>query len=156
MTAFSDANWGNNPDNGKPMSLYIVFLLNAPVSFKVAMQGLTAQSTMEAELVAAALAMKEAVFCSNMLKELGFGTRFDCVALYIDNTSTLHVIGNRTYSLRVKHVALRCFFIQELVNEGRISINCVKTEDQLADISTKYLGKHRQRYLLKLISEFTA
>ena len=85
----------------------------------MAMQGLTAQSTMEAELVAAALAMKAAVFCSNMIKEPGFGTRFDCVPLYIDNTSTLHVTGNRTYSSRVKHVALRYFFIQELSQGGK-------------------------------------
>ena len=66
LTAFSDANCDNNPDNGKSMSSYVAFLANAPVSFKVGLQGLTAQSTMEAELVAAALAMKEAVFCSNM------------------------------------------------------------------------------------------
>ena len=59
------------------MSSFIVFLANARVSFKVGLQGLTAQSTMEAELVAAALAMKEAVFCFNMMKELGFGTRFE-------------------------------------------------------------------------------
>ena len=111
LTAFSDANWGNNPDNGKSMSSYIVFLANAPVSFKVGLQGLTAQFTMGAELVAAALAMKEAVFCSNMMKELGFGTRFDSVPRYIDNASALHVAGNRTYSSRVKHVALRYFFI---------------------------------------------
>jgi len=156
LTAFSDANWCNNPDNGKSISSYLVFLSNAPVSFNVGLQALTAQSTMEAELVAAALTMKEAVFCSNMMKELGFGTRFDSVPLYIDNTSALHVAGNRTYSSRVKHVALRYFFIQELVKEGRISIHYVKTEDQLADIGTKHLSKHRHRYLIKLISEFRA
>ena len=82
LTAFSDANWGNKPDNGKSISSYMVFLANAPVSFKVGLQGLTAQSAMEAELVAAALAMKEAVFCSD-IEELGFGTRFDSVSLYI-------------------------------------------------------------------------
>ena len=98
LTAFSDANWGHNPDNGKSMSSYIVFLANAPVSFKLGLQGLTAQSIMEAELVAATLAMKEAVFCSNMMKELGFGTRFDSVPLHIDNTSALHVAGNRPYN----------------------------------------------------------
>ena len=81
------------------------------------------------ELVAAALAMKEAVFCSNMMKELGFGTRFDSLPLYIDNTSVLQVAGNRTYSSRVKHVALRRFFIQELVKEGRNTVKYVKTED---------------------------
>ena len=54
-------------------------------------------STMEAELVASALAMKEAVFCSNMLTELGFGKEFEQVPLHIDNTATLHVIGNRAF-----------------------------------------------------------
>ena len=96
LTAFSDANWGNNPDNGKSTSSYVAFLSNGPVSFKVGLQGLTAQSTMEAELVTAALTMKDTVFCSNMMKELGFGTRFDNVPVYIDNTSTLHVAGNQT------------------------------------------------------------
>ena len=70
LTAFSDANWGNNPNHGKSTSSYIAFLSDCPVSFKVGLQGLTEQSTMEAELVAAALTMKETVFCSNMMKEL--------------------------------------------------------------------------------------
>ena len=74
LTAFSDANWDNNPDNGKSTSSYIASLSDGPVSLKVGLQGLTAQSTMEAELVAAALTMKEIAFCSNMMKELGFGT----------------------------------------------------------------------------------
>ena len=71
----------------------------------------------------AALTMKETVFCSNMIKELGFGTRFDNVPVYIDNTSTLYVAGNQIHSPRVKHVALRFFFVQELVKERRISIH---------------------------------
>ena len=68
LDAFSDANWGNNPDNGKSTSCYVVLMCKAPISFKTGQQSLTAMSTMEAELVAGALAMKEAVFCSNMMK----------------------------------------------------------------------------------------
>ena len=109
LASFSDANWSNNPDNGRCTSSYIVMLANAPISFKVGLQGLTAQSTMEAELVAAALAMKETVFCSNMTLELGFDKSFGSAPLYIDNTSALHVAGNRTYSPRAKHIALRYF-----------------------------------------------
>ena len=41
------------------MSSYIVFVANAAVSFYVGLQGLTAQSTMEAELVAVALATSD-------------------------------------------------------------------------------------------------
>ena len=68
LSAFSDANWGNNPDNGKSTSPYLVMLSKAPISFKSRIQSLTAVSTMEAELVASALTMKEAVFCSNMMR----------------------------------------------------------------------------------------
>ena len=72
-------------------------LSNGPISFKVGIQGLTAQSTMEAELMAAALTMKEVVvFCSIMMLELGFKEGFGIVSLYIVNTSVLHVAGNRT------------------------------------------------------------
>ena len=132
LAAFPDANWGNNSDNGRSTSSYILILVNAPISFKVRLQGLTAQSTIEAELVAAALAMKEAVFCSIMMLELGFEESFSSVPLYIDNTSALYAAGNRTYSPRAKHIALRYFFVQELVEEGKASIRYVKSEDQLA------------------------
>ncbi|CAM9928539.1 unnamed protein product [Sphacelaria rigidula] len=85
----------NNPDNGKSTSLYLIFLSNGPINFKLGLQGLTAYSTMEAELVAAALTMKEPILCSNIMREMGIGTHFDSVPVYIDNTSTLHIAGNR-------------------------------------------------------------
>ena len=71
LDAFSDANWGNNPDNAKSTSCYIVMMCEAPISFKTGQQSLTAMSTMKAELVAGALAMKEPVCCSNMMKGWG-------------------------------------------------------------------------------------
>ena len=109
---------------------------------------------MEAELVAGALAMKEAVFCSNMLIELGFGKEFEKWPLHIDNTATLHVIGNRAYSSRTKHIALRFFHIRGLVSEGKITTHYISTENQLADIGTKHLNKHRLHQHLHKIKNF--
>ena len=86
-------------------------LANTPISFQVGLQGLTAQSTTEAELVVAALTMTEAVFCSNMILELGFDESFGSMPPYIDNTSALHVAGNRIYSPRAKHIALMSLFV---------------------------------------------
>ena len=85
---------------------YIVTLTDAPTIFKVGLQGLTAQSTMEAELVVAAMKDK-AVFCSNTMSGLGSGESFGSVPLHIDNTSALHIADNRTYIPRAKHIALR-------------------------------------------------
>ena len=155
--AFSYANWGNNPDNSWSTPSYIVIVANAPISFETRLQGLTAQSTMEAELVAEALTIKEAIFCSNMMLERGFDESFGSVPLSSDNTSALHVAGNPTYSPRAKHIALRYyFFVQELVEEGKFSIYYVKSEDQLADLGTKHLSKHHHRNVFKLINEFEA
>ena len=75
----------------------IVTGANAPIIFKVELQGLTTQPTMEAELVAAALTLREqAVFCSNVMSELGFGVSFGSVPLHIDNTSALYIAGENT------------------------------------------------------------
>ena len=94
-------------------------LSRAPVSFKSRVQSLTAMSTMEAGLVASALTMKEAVSCLNILTDLGFGKEFEQLPLHIDNTATLHVIGNRAFSSRTKRIALRFFYIRELVKRTK-------------------------------------
>ena len=104
-------------------------LSNAPISFKVALQVLTVQFKMEAELVAAALTLKKAVFCSYMMLELGFKESFGSAPLYIDNTSALQVAGNGTYNPHAQHIALRY-------------------------LGTKHLSKDHHRDLIKQINEF--
>ena len=156
LATYTDANWGVNPDNGKSTSSYIVMVTNGTISFKAGLQSLTTQSTMEAELVAAATAMKESLFCRNMMMELGFTEGFWSVPVYIDNTSALHVAVNRSFSPREKHIALRYFFVQELVKERRVAVHFVKTEQQLPDLGTKHLKKHRHCFPIKLINEFKA
>ena len=128
---------------------------NGSTSFKVGHQSLTTQSNVEAKLVAAATAMKESLFCRNMM-ELGFTEGFSRVPVYIDNTSALHVARNMTFIPRAKHIALRYVFVQELVKEGNVIIHFVKTEQQLADLETKHPKKHRHRFLIKLINKFRA
>ena len=67
-------------------------LAKALIIFKVGLQGLTAQSTMEAELVEAALTMKEeVVFSSNIMLTMGFDKSFGSVPWFIDNTLALPI-----------------------------------------------------------------
>ena len=129
-------------------------MAKAPVSFKSGLQILTDMSTMEAELVTAALAMKEVIFCTNIMTEVGFGSEFSSAPLYIDNTTTLNVTGNQTFSASTKYVALRFLYNHELKKEENISIHYVPTDDNLADIGTKHLNKQRHNYLINKIKNF--
>ena len=68
--------------------------------------------------------------------------------------ATLHALGNRSFSSRTNHMALRFFYIRELVSEGRISINYISTDNNPADIGKKHLNKHRFKHMLDLIRNF--
>lgn len=68
--------------------------------FQVGMQELTAQSTMEAELVVAELAMKEAVYFAGMMRQLGFEEVLECVPIHVGNNTALYVAGNKIYGVR--------------------------------------------------------
>ena len=127
---------------------------NGPVSFKGGLQGTTAQSTMESELVVAELALRGAVYCANTMEEPGFGGAFSCD--YIKSSSTPHGTGNHTVSSRAKHVDLSSFCIHELMQEHKVRFHYVPTEKNVSDLGTKFPNKYRHRYLIGLIKYFKA
>ena len=99
-------NWGENLDNGKSTSPYIIVLSSGPISFKVwAFKG-QLHNLQRRRNWWRLLITEEAVFCSNIMLELGFKEKFGSVPFYIENTSPLHVAGNRIFSLRAKHIVL--------------------------------------------------
>lgn len=139
VSGFSDANWGSSPDNRKSTSAYLIMMYQAAVGFDSRIHSLAAMSTTEAELLASALTMKEAMFYSNTMTELSSGQQVGQVPMHMDNTATLHVIGNQRYSSRTKHIDSRFFYIRELVEEGKITIHYIPTQSQFAHIGPSLL-----------------
>ena len=63
--------------------------------------------------------------------------------LYVDNKSAVDLSYNPEHHSRVKHIERRHFFIRECVEDGRLRVPYVPTEDNVADFFTKPLtGKH--------------
>ena len=89
-----------------------------------------------------------------MMLELGFGSTFNTVPVYLDNKSAIRVASNRTYNGRTKHIALRFFFVQELVDLGKIAVRYTPTQNQLSDLGTKFLATPRFRDLISKIQAF--
>ena len=86
--------------------------------------------------------------------EVGFKT-FSSVPVNCDSTGALHLGDNATYSLKTKHIALRFFFLRELVKTVKITIHHLGTGKMLADVSTKYLGKVHHYEIVQQIKEFS-
>ena len=58
------------------------------------------------------------------------------------------------FSSRTKHIALRLFFVRELIQRNTITLHHKPTQQMLADIATMNLSKQRFRELLQQIKDF--
>ena len=122
------------------MTGYLFFLSGGLISFGSKTQSLTAQSTVDRELQALSYRVRETVYLSNFLMELGFKT-FSSVPINSESTGALSVAGNAMFSSRTKHIALRFFFVRELIKRNKITLHQKTTQHMLADIATKHLSK---------------
>ena len=68
------------------------------------------------------------------------GSKFQRV-VYEDNRSTMKVAENVTALKRSKHIDIRHHFLREHIENELIKLVHVSTEDQLADVMTKILGR---------------
>jgi hypothetical protein len=60
--------------------------------------------------------------------------------LLVDNKSAISLAKNPVFHERSKHIDIRYHFIRECVEQGRVGIDYIRTNDQLADVLTKALG----------------
>ena len=63
------------------------------------------------------------------------------VRILVDNKSAMELTRNPIYHSRSKHIDTRHHFIRDCTEEGLIKLDYVRTEDQLADLFTKSLGR---------------
>ena len=63
-----------------------------------------------------------------------YGINMKSVPLYCDNESAIKIAHNPVQHSKTKHIQIRHHFLRDHVLKGDISIEHVKTEEQLADI----------------------
>ncbi|GJY39874.1 retrovirus-related pol polyprotein from transposon TNT 1-94 [Tanacetum coccineum] len=71
---------------------------------------------------------------------------FNKIPIYCDSKSAIAISCNPVQHSRTKHIAVRCHFIKEHVEKGKIELYFVKTDYQLADLFTKALLVDRFNY----------
>ena len=108
-----------------------------------------ALSTTEAEFMAASEAAKEIIWLSRLLSEIT--TLVVTPVLKIDNMSAVKLVKNPTFHKRSKHIEVRHYFVREKFDEGRLTVEHISGEEQIADILTKPLHKNRFQQLRDML-----
>ena len=99
-------------------------------------------SSCEAEYIAGTTAACQGIWLSQLLAELKSEERTTFI-LKMDSQSAIALGKNPVFHERSKHIDVRFHFIRECVGDGKLDIEHVRTEEQIADILTKPLARDR-------------
>ena len=72
---------------------------------------------------------------------LDFGVKLDRTPLLCDNESAVKIAKNPDQHTRTKHIDIRHHFLRDHEAKGDITLQGVRSEEQLADIFTKPLDE---------------
>jgi hypothetical protein len=71
--------------------------------------------------------------------------------LLVDNISAIALFKNPVHHDRSKHIDIKFHYIRSCYEKGKLDVDHVRTEEQLADILTKVLGSVRFNELRRLL-----
>jgi hypothetical protein len=145
LRIYCDSDWAQDTDDRKSISGWVVQIANGPVSWQSKKQPTVALSSCEAEFVSLCEATKEILWYTYFLDELGI--EYDTPVIHTDSQSAQDWTKNAKQHQRTKHVALKYFFVRDVVREQKLKVCYVSTKENVADILTKSTASTIFKYL---------
>ena len=105
-----------------------------------------AQCTTEAEFVAAATAVNQALWLKFFLIDFNMEQN-DSPNMFVDNKASIAISHNPVFHGKTKHFNIKLFFVREVQKSGVVSLVYCKTENQVADLFTKPLPVSKFEFL---------
>ena len=119
------------------------------VSWKSKKQRTVALSTCEAEYMALALCVQEAIHLIRLYSDL-YSQSCLPVEIGVDNQGTIMLAKNPVMHQRTKHIDVKYHFVREEVKQGNISLFYIPSVRNVADVFTKPQSRSRIHQLINL------
>ncbi|KAL0377326.1 UNVERIFIED_CONTAM: Retrovirus-related Pol polyprotein from transposon RE1 [Sesamum radiatum] len=138
LVGYTDSDWAGSADDMKSTSGYTFSLGSGIFSWASKKQATVAQSSAEAEYIAAAAASNQATWLRRILEDMG-EKQEEPTTIYCDNKSAIAITKNPVQHNRTKHIDIKYHALREATTRGEIELKYCSTEEQLADMFTKAL-----------------
>ncbi|GJV27614.1 putative ribonuclease H-like domain-containing protein [Tanacetum coccineum] len=132
---FSDSDYAGASLDRKSTTGGCQFLGKRLISWQCKKQTIVANSTTEAEYVAAANCYGQVLWIQNQMLDYGFN--FMNTKIYIDNESTICIVKNPVFHSKTKHIEIRHSFIKDSYEKKLIQVIKIHTDQNVADLLTK-------------------
>ena len=138
LIGFSDASHGN--EEKRTSQDGFIFLWNGtPISWSSRRQKSVSISTHQAEVYGISETVREAIWLRRLLKD--FVSQVGTLPIYADNQAAISSAQSSGTHSASKHIDLRTKFNEEKVAKKLVKLLYVKSEDNVADVFTKPLGR---------------
>ena len=141
MELFVDSDFVSKTTDRRPVSGAVVMFAGACVVYLCRTQKSVALSSMEAEYVAMADGMREAIFLRYLWSFIFPDRDVGCILIHEDNVSAIHLACNPATTPNSKHIDIRHHFIRERVERREFKVVQVRPDMQRTDFLTKPLPK---------------
>ncbi len=136
---YSDSSYAEEKD-AKSVGGYVVIQSGAAITWRSTKQELVAQSSAEAEYIALAEAVKEAIWIRKLQME-NLPQANHQIMIYEDNQSAIKLSQNPIHTNRSKHINVRYHATRDYVKKKMVKIEYCPTQEMIADIMTKSLDQ---------------
>ncbi|GJY04358.1 putative ribonuclease H-like domain-containing protein [Tanacetum coccineum] len=139
LEAFSNSDYARASLDRKSIIGGCQLLSKRLISWQCKKQTIVANSTTEAEYVAAANCCGQVLWIPNQMLDYGFN--FMNTKLYIDNESTISIVKNPVFHSKTKHIEIRHYFIRDSYEKKLIQVINIHIDHNVADLLTKAFDK---------------
>ena len=142
LEGYTDANWISDMKDSKSTSGYVFTLGGAAVSWKSSKQTCIARSTMESEFIALDKCGEEAEWLRQFLEDIPRWPKpVPAICIHCDSQSAIGRAQSNMYNGKSRHIRRRHNTIRQLISTGVITIDYVRSKDNIADPLTKGLNR---------------
>jgi hypothetical protein len=138
LIAYTDSDYAADPVKRRSTTGYLFKLANGIISWQSRAQKTIALSATEAEYMALSDCSRQAVWIQNIFTELGLQVR--PTQICADNEGGIFIASNPVQERRTKHIDVRFHYVRDLIEQKRIDVVWVPTDENPADMFTKNLG----------------
>ncbi|RVW37574.1 Retrovirus-related Pol polyprotein from transposon RE1 [Vitis vinifera] len=142
LHGYSDSDWAGSIDDMRSTTGFCFNFGSGIFSWSSKKQDVIAQSTAEAEYVAANATVNQAIWIRKILADLHMKQN-EPTQIHVDNQAAIAISNDSVFHGKTKHFKIKLYHLREEQKDGEVKLLYCKTEDQIADVLTKALPKAR-------------
>ena len=141
IVGFTDSDWAGDHEKRKSTGGFVFTINGNAFIWNSKRQSVVAVSSVEAEYIAQARCVREALWVRTLIKD--FTGKVSTIDIYADNKGAISLANSNKSSAPTKHIDVSYHLTRDYCMKGYVDINYVASSQMVADGMTKPLDKQK-------------